>query len=278
MDDELLRKVQLCMLDILKEFKRVCDILELDYHLDSGTLLGAVRHKGFIPWDDDADVGMLRENYEIFISKAPALLDKRFFLQTRESDINYAQSYAKLRMRDTVYVEEITKDSECENGFFIDIFPYDIFPSKAYQRILQSVPYELSKKMMLMKCGYKQWMRHTGPVRYIKHALFIPIEIMAMFYSRDSLIRLYDRVAQRYNGSSSQDRLAFTDSAYGSWILHYDDIRETTELEFEGELFKCPKGYVRYLTDAYGDYMQLPPLEDRVNRHGIVECKFPGED
>ena len=80
MDNVTLRKVQLCLLEIAKEFKRVCGLLNLNYFLDSGTLLGAIRHKGFIPWDDDLDVGMMRSEYEIFIKEAPALLATIFFM------------------------------------------------------------------------------------------------------------------------------------------------------------------------------------------------------
>ena len=105
MERELLRKVQLTQLEIAKEIRRVCEENDIPYFLTCGTLLGAVRHQGFIPWDDDMDVGMLRENYEKFCRIAPEKLKPEYCWQSWYTDPNYALPFGKVRKRGTLYLE-----------------------------------------------------------------------------------------------------------------------------------------------------------------------------
>ena len=131
MDKETLRKVQLAQLEIAKEFKRICDENQLQYFMDSGTLLGAVRHKGFIPWDDDMDFGMMRDQYEKFLSVAPDILGEKFFIQTWSSDENYPYAFCKIGKKDTVYRESVSQKSKMHHELYIDIFPYDVYPEES---------------------------------------------------------------------------------------------------------------------------------------------------
>lgn len=120
-----LRKLQLAELEILKDFIRVCNELKLTYFLDSGTLLGCIRHEGFIPWDDDIDVSMPREDYEIFLEKGQALLKREYFLQSYKTEPNYTLNFAKIRNSNTTFIESSVKDLNINHGIFIDIFPID---------------------------------------------------------------------------------------------------------------------------------------------------------
>ena len=130
MDKATLRQVQLTQLSIAKEIKRICDDHDIEYFLDSGTLLGAVRHKGFIPWDDDMDIAMTRENYDKFLAVAKVELDSRFFLQTWETDKNYPMPFAKIRLNGTKYVENVFEKAQMHQGIYVDVFPYDVWPQK----------------------------------------------------------------------------------------------------------------------------------------------------
>ena len=118
----MLRNVQLVQLEIAKEVKRICEQNNISYFMDGGTLLGAVRHKGFIPWDDDLDFGFTRDNYEKFIATAKKNLSSEFFLQTWDSDREYGYAFAKIRKKGTIYQERIAQDSNANCGIFIKAF------------------------------------------------------------------------------------------------------------------------------------------------------------
>ena len=125
-----LKRLQLVELDILKEFIRVCNELNVKYFLDSGTLLGCIRHGGFIPWDDDIDVSMPREDYEIFLKEGQKLLKNKYFLQTYKTDPEYTMGFAKIRNSETTFIESSVKNLKINHGVYIDIFPLDGYNDK----------------------------------------------------------------------------------------------------------------------------------------------------
>ena len=130
-EDLGLRDAQIIMAGILKDVHEFVKNMDIKYFLDAGTLIGAVRHKGFIPWDDDIDIGMLREDYEKFLKIAKDELPEHLFLQTFENDLDYDiyQVPCKIRYNNTLYLEEeIVENENMHNGLFIDIFPYDSLP------------------------------------------------------------------------------------------------------------------------------------------------------
>ncbi len=226
MDNEQLRKVQLCQLEIAKEFRRVCNLLKLDYFLDSGTLLGAVRHKGFIPWDDDLDVGMLRKDYDIFLKKAPDIISSKYTLQTWYSDDNYGLAFAKLRMKNTVYIEEAASASGAETGFYIDIFPYDVYPTDERDRKWQGKRYALYRRALMVKSGYTPWiMNSKGIGIFLKRIGYIPIRLFASVHSRERLIDKYEKMCTKFN--SDKTGYLFEQagaSNYGKWVIPEDCV------------------------------------------------------
>lgn len=275
MDNVTLRKVQMELLKIAIEFRRVCKELSLPYFLDSGTLLGAVRHKGFIPWDDDMDVGMLRRDYDEFMEKAPELLSDKFVLQTWESDGDYGLAFAKLRMKNTVYLEEGSQNAGKEHGFYIDIFPYDVFPDSKQDKKWQRWRYALLRRMILVKSGYQPWLNDKGMKSVLKRLIYMPISLLSCFFKREKMIRIYEESCQKFNNQPSTYLYEQAGAAnYGKWIIPRECFSDFVEMQFEGERFSCPAKYDLYLRSAYGDYMQLPPEEKRINRHGIIEVKF----
>ena len=154
MERELLRKVQMVQLEIAKEIRRVCEENDIRYFLADGSFLGAVRHGGFIPWDDDMDMGMLRSDYEKFCRIAPQKLKPEYCLQTWYTEPNYGLPFGKVVKRNTVYMENKKSARLKENGFYVDIFPFDNVPEDEFQRKELAAHLLSIYRVKLMKSGY----------------------------------------------------------------------------------------------------------------------------
>ena len=152
---EKLRKMQLLELKILKEVKRICEKHNIPYFLIAGSLIGAVRHKGFIPWDDDIDIGMLRDDYERFLDVCKTDLGSEYFLQTPETEKGNADyGIAHIRLNGTSMVQEFRKNTTTHNGFTIDIFPYDNLPENKFFCFLYAKAFPLLKRICAKRMGY----------------------------------------------------------------------------------------------------------------------------
>lgn len=270
MEAKLLRKVQLTQLEIAKEIRRVCEENGIAYFLSDGSFLGAVRHQGFIPWDDDMDMAMLREDYEKFCRIAPEKLRKEYCLQTWYTDPNYGLPFGKVMKRNTVYLEGKKTSRLKENGFYVDIFPIDFLPEDPREQAAHWKRLLNIYRIKLMKCGYKPWM-DNDKINWKKRIGYLYYQMCALFTTGDALARKYDALA--------------TSQKEGEWVclqwgqtnpvpFRREWVAELTDYTFEGETFPCPKEYDKYLTAQYGAYMEFPPEEERENRHQIVEIDF----
>jgi len=270
MDKETLRRVQLTQLEILKEVKRVCQENDLTYWLTYGTLLGAIIHKGFIPWDDDLDIGMLRKDYEKFLSIAQQKLGTEYVLQTWETDRYYQLPFAKVRKKNTIYTEFQFRESRAINGIYIDIFPYDYYGNDFWQGIIL----KFIKLMMLSKCGIRSWkeLEHFNLKKYITH---IPTRFMYIFFSRKKLISDYKRIAIKYNDTKCTSFFSQGFDNYNNTsVIPCSILEKFCEVPFEDEVFSVPLEYDEFLKINYGNYMKLPPKNKRENRHEIIEVNF----
>ena len=275
MDNETLRKVQLAQLEIGKEIKRVCDENGIKYFLDSGTLLGAIRHKGFIPWDDDMDMGMLREDYERFIEIAPKELKPEYFLQTWKTDKSYPYAFAKIRKKGTVFIEAVSQKTNAHNEIFVDVFPYDIYPDDETVRTKLTKKIKLLKYSLWMKDGMTPWLRHKSVLdRLLVKAKYVPHYFYALTHSRDAMIAEYEKLMPMHNAETSKYYVEQSGGTpFGKWIIPTECFKDFIEVKFEDTMFLVPEKYDLYLKTVYGDYMQLPPVEKRGNWHQIVEVK-----
>lgn len=269
MNKELLREIQLVQLEIACEIKRVCEENKINFFLSDGTLIGAVRHHGFIPWDDDLDIGMLREDYNRFAEIAPAALNEAYVWQSWTNDEHYALPFGKVRKRNTLYLEEKTQHLQ-HNGFYVDIFPFDFAPDSEEERLQL-----LKKRMALSRCilikeNYKPWMEN-GRINWKKRIGYLWYQLVAIHYSKQTLIQEYEK------GVAAAVPSKWVYEQFGDSHIHYyhvEWLNKTVEGDFENKDFPIPVGTDNFLREEYGDYMQLPPEEERENRHGIIKVEF----
>ncbi len=246
-DKEKLRKAQLIMLEILEEVDYLCKREGLRYWLDSGTLLGAVRHRGFIPWDDDLDICMPVEDYEIFLKIAQEKLPRHLFVQTKKTDKKFPRDFAKVRTSKGYILEKIEfKKSRkgYHQGIYIDIFP------------CMTVREGWERKLYLFLSWCKAYIgeRYTG----------------------SNTIRWFfiEKTKKLHKGWDDPDLLVVRSLEFvePQLCVRVRDVFPLKLADFEGKKFPIPSNSDAYLKTLYGDdYMQLPPPEKRISHAHTIE-------
>lgn len=271
-----LRKLQMLQLEIAKEIKRICDKNDIQYFIIGGTLLGAVRHKGFIPWDDDMDIGMTMFEYKKFLKIAPKQLDNRFVLQTDSTEPNIGYVFSKVRMKYTHMYEKIISGLEINDGIFVDIFPYDPASKASATGIWHLTKLRLMGKMKMLKSGYNLNSITQNPVNKLINVMlkFFPISKKILIIAMDKEIL---HAADCKNCSFYVER----DGMFkGNFVFPQKLFENLIELPFEDTTFRAPEGYHEYLSHAYGDYMKYPPEAERMKGHFVngLELELPYEE
>lgn len=269
-DEEQLTKTHKVLLYMLIAFDKVCRENDLTYFLDSGTALGAVRHKGFIPWDDDADVGMPRKDYDRFLQIAGDILPDNLFLQTRETDPLYNRNAAKLRLKDT-YIHEFGDPSYGHNGFFIDIFPFDNIPSNKYLARFNIITLGLIYRIIMSWRRSRRNATSTGRNIINKIIQIIPESLIECINGvHTDLCRRYENID---TGFITCHYWSMTYMNSKTYIFESSQIFPIKDSIFEGYLFQIPQNADYYLRIMYGDYMKLPPEDERYGRHSITSLE-----
>ena len=257
---EELKQIQL---NILKEIHSFCVDNHLTYFLTGGTLLGAIRHKGFIPWDDDIDVAMFREDYEKFI-RAFKSESGHVRIYSGLTDKKCKYTFAKAIDTNTLLIE--AGDKSAPIGVFVDVFPIDSVCDDL----------ELSKKIVkrnqMWKTLYQLRFVHLNRRRkFIKNlCLACLLPILKLIPNR-FFLKLLDRRFKKFECNNNSVYVANLCGAWGEKeITLRANFSSTVEVEFEGERFFAPVGYDTFLRNLYNDYMQLPPKEKQVSHHDFV--------
>lgn len=243
---ESLRRAQLKMLDILKEIDRICKTHHISYWIEGGTLLGAMRHGGFIPWDDDLDVSMMREDYDKFLQVASEELPATMFLQTRSSDPGIAFRACKVRDLNSYIADgDDNNSADYQKGIFVDVFPYDYAPSR-WRKMMGKV----ARAICIADTTLHK------PHCYSWHS----VVSLLYFGIKRPLCLMVWRLACAITGNRQYVAI----DPYFSWcraIHPVANIFPLAEVEFEGVRFPAPAHSDDYLATLYGNWRQIPPKE-----------------
>ena len=272
---EEFERMHMLQVDMVKELDRVCRANNINYVLSDGSLLGAVRHKGFIPWDDDVDVSMLREDYEKFRKVSNQLDPEICYFQDHGNEKEYRWGYGKLRRTGTKFVRVGQEHMTARTGVFIDIFPLDDVPMSVPGQILQNFHAYCLRKIMYSEVG-KVADDESKFARFVYRNL-AKIDI-------DKVFKSFNKMAYKSrNSKPNRVRiLAFPPTGayyrknplkerYGMpkrWFL------ERAEYDFEGLKIYGTKAYDEFLSYEYGDYMKLPPEDQRDPHAPVSEYYF----
>lgn len=268
LNKEELNRLQKCELEALIEFDRICKKHHIPYTLYGGTLLGAVRHNGFIPWDDDIDVAVLRSDYdkleEIFTQEMSA----RFFFQNHNTDKDWYRLYAKIRVNDTLYIECAHASRSIHQGIYIDIFPLDNIPDDQSERRRQERDFKIVNTLLSAK--YIDVSSRTG----LKKLCASVIRILCLPLSLNYLYSKATSVSCRYKDIECKEVKNFF-GAYGDReIMPKEYMTQMHTILFEGCALSVITDYDNVLKRIYRNYMQLPPINKRVTRHPIENISF----
>lgn len=264
MDDDTLKKLHEVMIEILDEFVRICDKNKLQYFLIGGTLLGAVRHKGFIPWDDDLDVAMPREDYEKFIDIANQELDESYEIDNFKNNKEYYLNFTKLRKKNTLFVQNFQNNYNGPKGIWIDIFPLDNW--KCEKSFLGDIKVKFIK-MLRSIAHYRTGIFIGSTNNFIKIIKKI-IGFISKPIKTNKIMILADKLMKK-DLKKNTDYFINISSQYN---FHKQTIKKekffpSVKLDFCGKKYECPNDYDYILKRIYGDYMQLPPVEERVTHN-----------
>ena len=257
--DEL-EQVQAIMLRILRIVDRLCKDNDIPYWLEGGTLLGAFRHKGFIPWDDDIDIGMMRTDYNKFFNVAKKKLPNDLFLQTVSEDDSYINlaTPLKIRQKNTLFCEP----GDCyfnmqEQGVFLDVFPFDRVAD-------DDEGYRNKRKKIKFLQRVARAQRAINPKR-----LWRLWRILSVRYPSSVISELIEKEIEDFNLSCSKgDYLSYgVETGIKNIKFKYSDMFPLSTIEFAGEWFSAPRYVEVYLEKKYGNYMELPSESDRVPCH-----------
>ena len=266
MNNETLRQLQLTQLEMLKIFDKFCSKHNLKYSLYAGSLLGAVRHKAFIPWDDDLDVCMSREEYDRFIELWEEEGVEGYILQNKENTPGFTQSFTKIRKDNTTFLQEDDVVGKYHTGIFLDVFPLDRIPSEGWKRKWfkwNCMCYQLLTREFIPKDS-------SNIVRFGCKCILALTPVKDRKQKREQLLKKITS-----NNGNCELEIAAIETKNSIRIPFASNMLDNyVYLPFEDGQFMCFADWHDHLSRKFGNYMELPPVESRECKHHPIIIDF----
>lgn len=271
-DDITLHKVQALELSIFKDFIDVCEEFGLTYFALAGTGIGALRHKGFIPWDDDIDVGLPRKDYEKLLSVFEERFADKYTIGNAEHMKNYPLMTTRIMIKGTQFVEDSLKNIDCELGIFLDVYAFDNAPDDDRLMKKQAVKTWFWSKILILRHIVFPVLPYRGIKKKLAHGICGLAHVVLVVF-RISPRFIYGRCKKystMYNDIETDRMAYFCDTSPYINMISRKKSYPLMKLEFEGMEINFQKDLDEQLRFIYGDYMQLPPVEKRKNHYPYI--------
>lgn len=266
------KEIQAVCMDMLRLVDKICKAENIPYYLSGGTLIGAIRHKGFIPWDDDIDVMIPRPEFERFLKAAPKYVPARYRMVHCSLPGDYAMPWIRMWDLHTKLVPSHTQKVFTAH-LFLDVFPIDALPTN--KRLSDLFFKKIRFYDILLKCARRKALWPDERLQWLKKILMAFTNIRQPRQWACSL----DKAAKTRSFAKAKYAGVVTVTHYGSRErMPIEIYRGSVPVTFEGETFPAPIGYDTYLRNLYGDYMQLPPVEKRASQHNLEAYMIPEEE
>lgn len=275
-DQETLEKLQKIELSIFKDFKDVCEKNSLTYFGLAGTGIGALRHGGFIPWDDDIDVGLLRKDYDKMIEIFKRDFSEKYTIVNGDEFSNYPLMTTRIILNGSKFIETPLKNIDCPLGIFLDVYAFDCAAADEKARKKQAFGAWLFSKLLILKHIPFPVLPYRGIKKKVAHCITAcGWAFLNVFgFSHKWLYNKCKSISCKYNDTDTGFYGYFCDTAMFSNFFEKEDLFPVREETFEDTTMCFPKNLEKSLTNMFGDYMQLPPPEKRKN-HYPHTLEFP---
>ncbi|MEG2123269.1 MAG: LicD family protein [Clostridium sp.] len=278
-EPEVLLELQQEILSILDDFLAICQENNLEYFGIAGTGIGAIRHKGFIPWDDDIDIAMPRKDFERFLKLVTQQMGDKYLVLNAKTNKNYPLMTTRLVKKGTVFVEEVMKDVDCPFGIFLDLYVLDNVSDNPFMYQFQSWSAWFFSKLMILRCIPKPTLAQNGLKAQIIWAICGGVNrMMKLCRISPEWLRCRCEAACRHYEKKQTKRMAFLPDTSPYWnVVDKSTYHPLKQLEFEGRRMNFPADIGDMLTFMYGNYMELPPMEKR-KTHTPYKLKFTSKE